>query len=97
MKTLGITLGLCASIAIRYVCVSFTLWQLARWFIYPAFQIPEITVAQAAGLLLILDHLRSTQPIGPGEWSERILRSIGRSTSGCAFTLLLGAIIRLFV
>lgn len=53
---LGLTWFLAIPMAVLYGAYAFSL--LWAWFIVPVFSVPQVSIAQAAGITLIVDHLR---------------------------------------
>ena len=91
-------IGIIVSVVILVILNGLVLSQLWAWFVVPVLGVPQISIAQAVGLTLIVTYLfkeirREKKYATQAEWFEGIVFSV----MNAGLILLFGYIIQLFI
>ena len=102
MKTLGITITAIMAIAASIVLRGYVISKLWLWFVVSAFNLPSLSIAQAAGISTLIGLLTHETPkyTKQGEHknnNERIVFAFYWAFAFPPFVLLMGWVIKQFI
>jgi len=100
LAVLGAVLGLALLIPLTAILRGWVLTILWGWFVVPTFDMPQLTLAPAIGIALVVSYL--THQISSGKKDDRaasdqIGKMIVHAIVGPLFTLLFGWVVHLFM
>ncbi len=101
LAVFGGIIGISLLIALSSIFNGYTLSILWEWFIVPVFGLPQLSVAPAIGIALVIGYL--THQSNPDveekerETSEKVARVIATSIVRPLFVLLFGWVVHLFM